>query len=109
MNRERRPYYLGGPNGVDWILPNHAKGRRENRMYVDYVQDITVENGEHDWVSPLPDSLYREYKDATPPCLVVTRAGFRMHANGLVTRRVLRILAPDHGGSSIRGPAALEL
>ena len=62
VNRERRPYYLDGPNGVDWIHPNYTKGRRDNRMYVDYVQDITVEGGEYDWVSPLPDSLYREYK-----------------------------------------------
>ena len=57
VNRERRPYYLDGPNDVDWILPNYAKARRENRMYVDYVRDITVEDGEYDWVSPLPDSL----------------------------------------------------
>ena len=41
-------------------------------------------------------------------------AGFRMHANGAAGRRVLRILGPDDGGTSIRGPAerdpaALEL
>lgn len=55
VNRERQPYYLDGPNDVDWIFPNDAHGRRENRKYVDYVRDVTVENGEHDWVSPLPD------------------------------------------------------
>ena len=41
-------------------------------------------------------------------------AGFRMHANGAAGRRVLRILGPGDGGTSIRGPAerdpaALEL
>ena len=90
VDRERRPYYLDGPNDVDWILPNDAKGRRENRMYVDYVQDITVEDGEHDWVSPLPDSLYREYGDATPPCLVVARA---LHRVGMTTPEGLGLVA----------------
>ena len=78
VNRERRPYYLDGPNDVDWILPNYATARRENRMYVDYVQDMAVENGEYDWVSPLPDSLYREYGDVSPSCLVVARALHRV-------------------------------
>ena len=90
VNRERRPYYLDGPNGVDWIHPNYTKGRRDNRMYVDYVQDITVEGGEYDWVSPLPDSLYREYKDATPPCLVVARA---LHRVGMTTPEGLAVVA----------------
>ena len=90
VNRERRPYYLDGPNDVDWILPNYAKGQRESRMYVDYVQDITVEDGEYDWVSPLPDSLYREYKDATPTCLVVASA---LHRVGMTTPEGLAVVA----------------
>ena len=90
MNRERRPYYLDGPNDVDWILPNYAKARRENRMYVDYVQDITVEHGEYDWVSPLPDSLYREHRDATPASLVVARA---LHRVGMTTPEGLAAVA----------------
>ena len=32
-------------------------------------------------------------------------AGFRMHANGPAGRKVLQILAPGDGGTSIRGPA----
>ena len=90
VNRERRPYYLDGPNDVGWILPNYAKARRENRMYVDYVQDITVEHGEYDWVSPLPDSLYREHGDATPTCLVVARA---LHRVGMTTPEGLGAVA----------------
>lgn len=90
VNRERRPYYLDGPNDVDWILPNYAKARRENRMYVDYVQDMAVENGEYEWVSPLPDSLYREYGDATPPCLAVARA---LHRVGMTTPEGLAAVA----------------
>ena len=90
VNRERRPYYLDGPNEVDWILPNYAKTRRENRMYVDYVQDITVDNGEHDWVSPLPDSLYREYGHTTRSCIVVARA---LHRVGMTTPEGLAVVA----------------
>ncbi len=90
VDRERRPYYLDGPNEVDWILPNYAKCRRENRMYVDYVQDITVEDGEYDWVSPLPDSLYREYGDTTPPCLMVASA---LHRVGMTTPEGLAAVA----------------
>ena len=90
VNRERQPYYLDGPNDVDWILPNYAKARRENRMYVDYVRDITVEDGEYGWVSPLPDSLYREYGDDTPQCLVVARA---LHRAGMTTLEGLAAVA----------------
>ena len=90
VNRERRPYYLDGPNDVDWILPNYAKRRRENRMYVEYVQDITVEDGEYDWVSPLPDSQYREYGDTTPSCLVVASA---LHRVGMTTPEGLAAVA----------------
>ncbi len=90
VDRERRPYYLDGPNDVDWILPNYAKARRENRMYVDYVQDITVEGGEYDWVSPLPDSLYREYNDVTPRWLAVVRA---LHRVGITTPEGLAVVA----------------
>ena len=90
VNRERRPYYLDGPNDVDWILPNYAKARRENRMYVDYVRDITVEDGKYDWISPLPDSLYRKYGDATPPCLVVARA---LHRVGMTNPEGLAAVA----------------
>ena len=91
VDRERRSYYLDGPNDVDWILPNYATTRRENRMYVDYVQDITVDNGEHDWVFPLPD-LGREHKDATPSSLVVARA---LHRVGMTTPEGLAVVA-DH-------------
>ena len=72
VDRMRRPYELDGPNDVDWIASN-ARGRRESQMYVDYLQDITVENGEHHWESPLPESLYIKW-DHAPRCLVIARA-----------------------------------
>ena len=72
VDRMRRPYELDGPNDVDWIASN-VRGRRESQMYVDYLQDITVENGEHHWESPLPESLYIKW-DHAPRCLVIARA-----------------------------------
>ena len=50
---ERRPYYLDGPNSVDWIFPNSIISHREQAIYVDYVRDITEESPRHWWVAPL--------------------------------------------------------
>ena len=49
----RKDTFLDGPNGVDWIFPNHRKTRREGNMYVDYVRDITVESGPRYWQVPI--------------------------------------------------------
>ena len=43
---------------VDWIFPNSIKAEREQAMYVDYVQDITEENGAYSWKNPHPSDLY---------------------------------------------------
>ena len=88
VNRMRRPYDLDGPNDVDWVSSN-ARGRRESQMYVDYLQDITVEDGEHHWESPLPESLYIKW-DHAPRCLVVARALDRV---GITTTDGLAIVA----------------
>lgn len=48
LDRERRQYYLDGPNDVDWIFKNEILFRRESAMYVDYVD---TDNG-HDWINP---------------------------------------------------------
>ena len=88
VNGMRRPYYLAGPNDVDWIFSS-AIGRRESLMYVDYVQDVTVEDGAHHWESPLPESLYPESTYA-PRCLVVGRALDRV---GITTPDGLAVVA----------------
>ena len=62
---ECRSLYLDGPNDIDWIFPNSIKAEREQAMYVDYVQDITEENGAYFWKSPHPSDLYsRTYYDS---------------------------------------------
>lgn len=58
VDLECRSLYLDGPNDVDWVFPNSIKAEREQAMYVDYVQDITEENGSYSWRSPHPTDLY---------------------------------------------------
>lgn len=91
VKRTRRGHYLDGPNDVDWIFPNEVLSKRLNRMYVDYVWDITHRRGDHQWTSP-PDAcdLGSLSKHVTPACLVVTRA---MHRVGMTTPKGLSILA----------------
>lgn len=90
IEEERLPYYLDGPNDVDWIFPNSAKADRERAMYVDYVQDITKQNGERYWVSPLTDPELGRYQLSTPTSLVAAQA---LHHVGLTTPAGLSIVA----------------
>ena len=88
--RERLPYYLDGPNDVDWIFPNSAKAERERSMYVDYVQDITKPHGERYWVSPLPDHEPGRSAPSTPTSLVTAKA---LHHARVTTPAGLSIVA----------------
>ena len=56
VERECRPWYLDGPNDIDWIFPNTILAKRDRDLYVDYVQDVTNAGGAY-WASPvLPDA-----------------------------------------------------
>ena len=58
-----RPYYLDGPNWVDWIFPNDIVAERENILYVDYVQDTIDEAGDYFWrIRDVPPLGPREYE-----------------------------------------------
>lgn len=73
VQTETRPYYLDGPNQVDWIFPNSIVTEREQALYVDFVQDITAEAGDYFWRSPVPpasDQLPYE----TPDCVQLSHA-----------------------------------
>jgi AbiV family abortive infection protein len=48
VNRERKEYYLDGPNSVDWIFYNEILRQREETIYVDYVEN----DGVHFWHDP---------------------------------------------------------
>ncbi len=90
IEEERLPYYLDGPYDVDWIFSNSAKAAREGSMYVDYVQDITEQDGEYHWNSPLTDLEPGRYPLPTPASLVAARA---LHRVGLTTPAGLSIVA----------------
>ena len=49
IDRERKQYYLDGPNDVDWIFHNDVLQRREDVLYVDYIEN----DGNHNWSSPM--------------------------------------------------------
>lgn len=48
VERERKEFYLDGPNDVDWIFYNDILRRREDTIYVDY-QEL---DGGHEWHDP---------------------------------------------------------
>jgi hypothetical protein len=49
IERERKDLYLDGPSGVDWIFYNESLRRREERIYIDFVEN----DGEHVWHDPM--------------------------------------------------------
>ena len=52
VETERRPYYLDGPNWVDWIFWNDIAAKREQNLYVDYAQELSDEPGGYHWIVP---------------------------------------------------------
>ncbi len=70
---ECETFYLDGPRGVDWIFTNAITTERENKMYVDYVRDITEPKGKYNWSVPqvLPP-LVGTYQH--PPVVRLARA-----------------------------------
>ena len=89
VERDRRGLFLDGPNDFDWIFPNSIKSEREQAMYVDYVQDITVENGEHMWLSPVSGQVSATTY-STPESVEVSHAIFEI---GATTPKGLAIVA----------------
>ena len=70
---ERQPYYLDGPNKVDWIVANSITTERERAIYVDYVFDTTGEPSGHWWSVPdARDSHPGQYR--TPESVELGRA-----------------------------------
>jgi hypothetical protein len=48
VDRERKEFYLDGPNDVDWIFYNDILRTREETIYVDFVEN----DGQHVWHDP---------------------------------------------------------
>ena len=73
VQMEDRSYYLDGPNMVDWIYPNSITAEREGNMYVDYVQDITEENGQYYWTFPVQQPA-TQLSYEIPDCVRLSQA-----------------------------------
>jgi hypothetical protein len=49
VNNERVAFYLDGPEGFEWIFRNQIIERREQQIYVDYIQA----EDRHHWSGPV--------------------------------------------------------
>ncbi len=98
VERECRPWYLDGPNHIDWIFPNSISAKRERDLYVDYVQDVTDAAGACLWIAPAPsDDSQSQYPTSDCVTLVqsLSQAG-AVSAEGLAeVADVWRGFAPE--------------
>jgi hypothetical protein len=71
----RLSHYLDGPNDVDWIFRNVVEARREERLYVDYVEG---DDGQEWWTPARFDRTPRWSSDSSAVRVArsLTRAGF---------------------------------
>jgi AbiV family abortive infection protein len=87
IDRERKQFYLDGPNGVDWIFYNDILRRREETIYVDYVQNDDI----HLWHDPRSlDDLGGSLASARNPTLRLVSA---LSDAGCLKSRALNLLA----------------
>lgn len=81
----RPSHFLDGPNDVDWIFPNRLMADREERLYVDFVDE--EEGGR--WITPASDD---EIRFGGPSSLVRDLVG-ALHRLGTTTEEGLGIVA----------------
>lgn len=89
-----QPYYLDGPNQVDWIHRNSILEEREQALYVDFVQGLTDDTDAFEWRVPrdsrprLPFLGLDEYRQ--PDCLLLVQD---LLAIGACSTKGLAVLA----------------
>lgn len=81
----RPSHYLDGPNDVDWIFPNRLIADREERLYVDLVEEDHVGR----WVTPATDD---EVRFGGPSSLVRDLVG-ALHRLGCMSPEGLQIVS----------------
>ena len=87
IDRERKEFYLDGPNGIDWIFYNEILRRREETIYVDYVDN----DGNHTWHDPRRmDDIGISYPIARNPTIQLVAA---LSKAGLLKKGALEIIA----------------
>lgn len=88
LEHERADLYLDGPNDVDWIFRNDILARRDDLLYVDYVEA----EGDRFWTSPV---RFDELDTSPETALFLTAA---LHRLGCGKAEVLRILTNQWQG-----------
>ena len=100
--RERQPYYLDGPNSVDWIFRNSITAEREMAIYVDYVRDVTAQSGGYGWSGPgdgtAPYGPYRR-PESVELCRALGEAGAKSSGGLAVIADVWRGFEPQEDTS----------
>jgi hypothetical protein len=90
MDSERKILYLDGPNDVDWIFQNDILRKREESIYVDYVDYNDAIRRERFWHCPNARMMAIGVWDMRPKVLNVALA---VHAIGLTRAAALSIVA----------------
>jgi len=100
--RERQPYYLDGPNSVDWIFRNSITAEREMTIYVDYVRNLTAESGGYGWSAPgngrAPSGPYRP-PESVELCRALGEAGAKSSSGLAVIAETWRGFEPQEDTS----------
>ena len=73
VEAESKPFFLDGPNWVDWVFINSMVAEREQELYVDFVQPIAPQQGKTYWIAPLEPSPAPQHYE-TPHCVTLTHA-----------------------------------
>ncbi len=87
-----RSHYLDGPKDVDWIFPNEFKARREGEIYVDYIKDVTEENGEYMWMAPYAANSLPKLPYVEPRVVATVEALWRL---GVGSKHGLNIIREE--------------
>ena len=99
---ERQPYYLDGPNSVDWIFTNSITTEREGAIYVDYVRNITETSGDCGWISPdVPGTDFGPYMrpESVDLCRALCEAGAKSKDGLAVIAETWRGFVPEEDTS----------
>lgn len=87
LDHWRQKYYLDGPMDVDWIFGNEVLARREERLYVDYIED---EHGGRRWTGPVDRTQLLDTPFSYPaPASTVVELVAAMRRIGLLTEKGL--------------------
>ncbi|MBM4308414.1 MAG: AbiV family abortive infection protein [Deltaproteobacteria bacterium] len=90
IKQAREEYFLDGPNDVDWIFRNRILQQREERIYVDYVEN----DGEHYWHSPKwPESVEKGMTTFCKMPLDILNLAKSLNQAGCASPKALSVIA----------------